>query len=953
MPSAMAAYGSRIALRIVPVRRHASTRAMRSATTAPIVAESNFSAVSRDAFAVTALNTDFKLLTQRIALSKNTDYVVTFEISDVSGHGMVEVDFLWGGYDNNEQEFHLHLSPADSGMRVERVLNSGDAPPQANMRVFSSDAVKFTVRNVRVSRATPLLSSVQEGAFAISLALFPAGLLLLHARYYAPARVHLQMANQRLLEPDRARLATRAAEVCPAIAIAGMAIWTVGTTALMVRRTYSALPWGDAWDTWRLFIMWGQHYSSKLMFVQHGEHRITVPRMFFLIDHYWFQARNLFLLTSIFLLQAAHAALIWRLGVCSGIRSWLAVLTGGMVAALMFSAQQNANLTWGFQIQFICVYAFSTLALAALARAATQTQMHAKASGTVATCVAVVCVAATIATYSMANGVLIWGVAVVMALALDLPRGWVGLVLLCGFLNALTYLWGYHVGGGAEPLKALGSFRELLLFAGAYIGAPTDPLGTILLKTLGADTGIPGALVRARVMLACAAGAAGGLTVAGFWLSSFRCPRWNGWQLALLYNCLFVMATSIVVALGRLTNFGLGESLTSRYTTPSLVFWSSLLVLMYSRFQKGLYVRPVQMIVINTAMAAGILMGVATLQFTYLPDLGVRGRNIAEASMAIGTGVYDLQTWSRIYHSPETLLEPIAYLKSHRLSTFAEPWTGWMGSPVDTQFRIDAQSTCVGHFEAAVPVESWGPGWRVSGWAWDTATGEAPQTIVIADPAGTMVGMARNLDDRPEVLAANPRVGTSRVGWYGFAGGSGHQDLSAFAIKRDGRTVCLLGHYTTTTPPSEAPVEVPFEALGNPIQAADVSVGSSWRQDGYPPLAGGPPVPGAVYGSWSEGQVGTGAIRLRGFVLGDEDIAVPVLTGAGNAGLSVEIVDPATGAVLARLVPGGLHTGWWAWRPSLQKRAAVVDIIAEDRGMKPETWLTIGLPHIIKGKRRP
>jgi len=649
---------------------------VKSAAAGPMFGNENFPPSGDGTFAVHSTNTAIKMLSQKIALAKYTDYRVSFEITQISGSGTIVVDFTGDKYDNDEQEFHLLVSPADAPMQVDRVLNSGDAPEYASLRIYSSDAIKFTVRKPLITYHAPPLRLLEEASFLFALLSAALGALQSRGRCGRKLSKFVVRLNQRLTKPGVLLATRRIGQVWPAVLMAGLAVWTVGTMGFIVRRAYVPIPWADAWDTWRLFVVVGERYSAQLMFYEHVDHRITVPRLFFMIDHYLFQARNVFVLVSSFVLQLIHAVLIGRIGVRSGIRGWPAVLISAGVVASMFSAQQFDNFTLAFQIQFICVYLFATLALALLAQASiTMQDAH---SGTVVNCswVLLACLAATAATYSMGNGILVWGVLGVLALVLALPRVWVLVLLGCAALVATAYFRGYQPSGVAKPWESTRAFSRFAIFAGTFIGSPVDQIGTDVLKMSGvtSDSDL-GALERDRVLLACAMGLVGDLLVIGLWISSFRRRGWNVWQLVLLYNCLFIVATSVVVALGRMSGPRLSEAMTSRYTTPAYVFWSLLLVLLYSRFHRAPDARPFQMMAVNWALCITILLAIAIYQPEKFEFAHKRAPGVMDAEMAIGTGVYDFETWRTIYHTPPDILDAVAYLKSHRLSVFSEKWT--------------------------------------------------------------------------------------------------------------------------------------------------------------------------------------------------------------------------------------------------------------------------------------
>src|SRR5579872_3418911 len=96
-----------------------------------------------------------------------------------------------------------------------------------------------------------------------------------------------------------------------AIVAAATAAWIVVTTLIVIRAGYSPLPFWDEWDRWRTYLTY--HYTPAWFFLQHNEHRLTVPDVLFAADHLLFDARGWFLLACTFCLQGVAAAMLWRL----------------------------------------------------------------------------------------------------------------------------------------------------------------------------------------------------------------------------------------------------------------------------------------------------------------------------------------------------------------------------------------------------------------------------------------------------------------------------------------------------------------------------------------------------------------------------------------------------------------------------------------------------------------
>jgi len=138
--------------------------------------------------------------------------------------------------------------------------------------------------------------------------------------------------------------------------------------------------------------------------------------------------------------------------------------------------------------------------------------------------------------------------------------------------------------------------------------------------------------------------------------------------------------------------------------------------------------------------------------------------------------------------------------------------------------------------------------------------------------------------------------------------------------------------------------------LEAPAGSASFEVSGSWTRDGYFPNVGPPPGGGMAFGSWSGADSNTGILRMGPFHWdGRTGLTLPMVTGPGNAGISVQIRDVETKTVLAELTPAPVHATWWVWRPTLPAgRPLNVEIVANDAGTQFGQWLAVGWPEFLK-----
>ena len=233
-------------------------------------------------------------------------------------------------------------------------------------------------------------------------------------------------------------------------------------TAYIVITTYSPVP---HWDDWSLFNHLADRggWSLAWLWAQHNEHRIFVTKLFFLLDVDLFHGTQTFLLISIFLVQLLQVALLsCSLGALAGLRGSAWRAGTGLIAYCILCPTQYENFVWGFQLQFVVPAAMATLSILALLL-----YRREKRSRFLIVCIA----AATIATWSLANGMLLWPLLVIAAWWLRMKSPALAALLTFGLLNLALYFYHYHrpVSLGSNlPMLSIGG---RLHYAVVYLGS--------------------------------------------------------------------------------------------------------------------------------------------------------------------------------------------------------------------------------------------------------------------------------------------------------------------------------------------------------------------------------------------------------------------------------------------------------------------------------------------------
>ncbi len=523
-----------------------------------------------------------------------------------------------------------------------------------------------------------------------------------------------------------------------------------------VARIYSPLPWFDAWATFELLKVWTDHAASPLaiLFAQHNEHRILVPRLLFFADVFGFHGLGQIGLIAIFLVQMLHAALfIWALAAARPVASgrWA---VAGVVVALMFDLGQAENFSSGFQLTFVGVFAAATASFLLFARAATR---PAEQGLMLALSFAAVLVSA----FTMANGIA--AAFVLVAMALLARQGW-RVTLACAVWAVgitIVYLHGYEpVEGNSHPVDALAQPVVFVSYAAIYLGAGRGATGG------GARGG----------------GGSGGAGAATIRVGMARPVRPT--SLMLVGVMLFVGASAAITASGRI-NYSLQQALSSRYVTASVTFWCAQLCFWWTDPPvwpagrvHGAWASRAAVGVLGIFLVAAI----GEAQSAAKPALWTQGFLENDASNLLLLGLDDPVVIGRTAWSDVDVQNLMPLLRERGLSIFGGPDAGMFGAPLSLKGVLAAPGTCTGALTTAVGDPGLGTdGGRVSGQAWNRAERRQVRRILLTNERGTIVG-----------LASSGIPGHAPSEWRGYVVAAIGETLSAYGVL-DRERLCALG----------------------------------------------------------------------------------------------------------------------------------------------------------------
>jgi len=538
--------------------------------------------------------------------------------------------------------------------------------------------------------------------------------------------------------------------------------------AFTVYLVYSPLPWVDQWAFLQELIGNYGHYSAAMLWHQYNDHRIPLPKLFYLVDLYCFHGTNVFLLSFIFCLQLLHlgalAVVFRRIGEFKG-ALWRTSIA--LAATCLFALRQAENLWFGSDLPFPLVWLGATVAFggAGLYRLSLDRGINGIRF------VVLACAGAFVASLSLTNGLLLWPMLVMILLIWRVPVRVVSAVAALGGLLCVAWIPGYHRVSSPQGLDLLQIAHFFLLLYGSSWTCVSENFGMILAALV-----IP------------------------FAIGSYLWVLWrrgaDRLATVLLSIAAFSVAGSFLTAAGRAV-LGLEYARTDRYQTGAMLLWCSVFVLVL-RKASSLSNRTV-LLALQVAFVA-VLLAAAKISPFVAAGARVEADGRRAAAVALQSGVKDWSVISYVTTPPrngDDLMAICDFLRAHHWSIFGDGERYPLGRKLTRYYRVVPASECRGYVEAVKPIRDYRlPGFAFSGWA-STDGGTSAAAVVLADTSGRLIGFGESGFRRTDVPYLVPAVKSMNTGYRGYV----PADLQAteampFAILQDGLSACPL----TTTP---------------------------------------------------------------------------------------------------------------------------------------------------------
>jgi hypothetical protein len=556
------------------------------------------------------------------------------------------------------------------------------------------------------------------------------------------------------------------------ILICGLLTVVIG--AVHILTSHSLVPLWDEWQEIDPIVTAPQHQPPvSWLWSLHNEHRVVFYRLLLLADIHLFHGRHWVYFWAMLAVQMLFlATLAWMLRFAS-VNGTLWRAAVGLGGFALFCPSQWENFGWAFQISFLLPGLFLILALSALLKY----ERSVREVSPRWIYLALSILAAGAATYSSANGVVLWPLLLLVAFAL-LPRPEV-LASYAGFglLFIGSYFYRYSAPSiHSSPLNSIRHPLPVMEYMAGYLGVIFPPW------------------VRIRGVLAVSSGLAG-LAIAflvTIWVLQ-RKPR-EPLYMALLAVMYFAVATAFITALGRI-GFGLAQAFSSRYQTFNLLFWFSAVVLLLFLADKT---SPSLKTMVLGVVSVTMLFAFVVFPFG-LRASRTRTQQAEAAATSLLAGVPDKEALGVLFIDLPLIWRDADYFRQQHLFMFSDVKNEQMGQLLASTYRIDSPQQCQGRATIAerIPSDqllanSDTDALRLSGWVVNSSSNATSQSFVIT-AGDTIVGFGAPIAG-PFAAKHSEIIRESQPGeWLGFARPPlGASVINVFAVNGSAGTICRL-----------------------------------------------------------------------------------------------------------------------------------------------------------------
>jgi len=507
---------------------------------------------------------------------------------------------------------------------------------------------------------------------------------------------------------------------------------------------YSPVPFWDMWDGYINFFNKVSSGNVKIWWEQHNEHRILLSKILFWMDIIIFGGRSIFLIILNYVFAALSCLVFWfylkRLSDTKTITTYSRNLIGIAISIFLFSwFIQEENLSSAFQSQFFLAFLMPLISFYLLHKSYISIN-HSKIL------FALACFAGILSTVTMANGIMT--LPLMALLSIVLRSGYVRIIIL---LLITILVDGFYLVNYKANYSEI-SFLDLI------INHPIDFLeyflsyiGNIFYYLTGKGSRFFIAELFALFLI---------FSAAFFFYRAFKSNFKTSLELSLLTFILYVLGTAFLTALGRFPN-GITQALSGRYTTPTLMAWSALLIL-YSPFISNILERKPNYFLwpIFTILALFLFPQFKALR----ADSSVFEKKVSALSLELG--IKDQLQTSNIYPDVNHLLSVSKFAIEQNISVFNNPLIKDVRELIGKTEANYSTSECLGSVDVIGQIKGKESYVSIEGWLFDNNSKSTPEYLHILNENYQIIGYGLVGKSRADVKIA---IGT-KAEFSGFKG---------------------------------------------------------------------------------------------------------------------------------------------------------------------------------------
>ena len=513
------------------------------------------------------------------------------------------------------------------------------------------------------------------------------------------------------------------------------ALFYVLTVLVGIFNNYSAVPFWDMWNGYLEFYTKVQSGEWYAWFAQHNEHRVFLSRILFWIDINFFDGASYLLIICNFLLMVSIVWLFYKFIKDLFQESSTKFYLFGLIVVLMFSWMQNNNIIWGFQSQFFLAYLVPLLAFYLLARYV-DTNQNIYYRGAL--------LVGILSVLTMGNGILVLPLLIILGFVLKLSKLKQLILIAVTVLTLMIYFSDYvaPAGHGSLTQTLLHQPKEFILYIFTYLGGP-----------------IGYAIGKSKLLVIQLFGCLFIVSSLYFTYRAFKEENKKPLIFALLIFMAYIGGTAFGTAGGRAI-FGVNQALESRYMTPSLMAWSSLLIV-YVYFAKST-ISTSRFFKILVILVPLLLLSQQIRVFKYNSD-----SQMMVAVLSLEMGIKDEEFTRHIFPNYDWLYNLAKEPKEKNLSIFGNQYIKDISQKLDKNITQIPSKDFVGAMDEIQTIPNEKNFYRVRGWIYDNEQSLVPKNGLIVNETGKVVGYILSGFERVDVADAISKK-AKYSGFYGY-----------------------------------------------------------------------------------------------------------------------------------------------------------------------------------------